>query len=101
LKRLPGILIGLCSLLISPLLLEGASQPSAERPAELSVLDSTPGRLLLELSVPDYTMEQIEIGAERYLSVTAGGLSEGTAAPGQPSLPELSLLVGLPPAGDW
>ena len=65
------------------------------------MLDSTPGRLLLELSVPDFTLEQMEIGAERYLSLTAGGLSEGSAAPGQPSLPELGLLVGLPPTGDW
>jgi len=101
LKRLPVILIALCSLLISPLLLEGASQPSAARPAELSLLDSTPGRLLLELSVPDFTLEQMEIGAERYLSLTASGLSEGRGAPGQPSLPELGLLVGLPPTGDW
>ena len=64
-------------------------------------MDSTPGRLLLELSVPDFTLEQMEIGAERYLSLTASGLSEGRGAPGQPSLPELGLLVGLPPTGDW
>jgi hypothetical protein len=56
---------------------------------------------LLELSVPDFALEQMEIGEEWYLSLTAGGLAEGSAAPGQPSLPELGLLVGLPPTGDW
>ncbi len=77
------------------------------------MLDSTPGRLLLELSVPDFTLEkeftlqqdctleQMEIGTEQYLSLTAVGLTEGSAVPGQPALPELGLLVGLPPTGDW
>ena len=100
LNRLPITLVALYALLISPLLLEGADQPSARQPSELSLLDSTSGRLLLELSVPDFTLEQIEIGEEQYLSLTAGGLS-ATGVPGELSIPELGLLVGLPPTGGW
>jgi len=100
LKRLPITLVALYALLISPLFLEGADLSSARQPSELSLLDSTPGRLLLELSVPDFALDQIKVGEEQYLSLTAGGLS-ATGVPGEPSLPELGLLVGLPPTGGW
>ncbi len=66
LKRLPFTLVALYALLISPLFLEGADLPSARQPSELSLLDSTPGRLLLELSVPDFTLDQIKVGEEQF-----------------------------------
>ena len=78
----------------------GVGPMGADQAPGLSVQESTPGRLLLELNVPEFTLGEGEMDGERVITLTAAGL-DGTAAPGRPDLPQLGLLVGLPPSGEW
>jgi hypothetical protein len=57
-------------------------------------------RMRLELRVPDFHLDEVEIGGRQYLALSVPGL-DSSAAPGQPALPHAAALIGLPPAGGW
>jgi hypothetical protein len=62
--------------------------------------DATAGHVILELSVPDFQMEEVQADGQQYVILSAPGLDDA-AAPGQPRLPQAGALIGLPPSGDW
>jgi hypothetical protein len=64
----------------------------------LRLVRSTPGAIVLEFTLPDYTLEPVYVQGEPFTRITADGLAAG-GEPGAPQLPRLGALIGLPPAG--
>jgi hypothetical protein len=77
-----------------------ATQGDAAGQATLRVLASSADHLILELTVPGFGTEEVELEGHRFLALSAKGLDTATV-PGQPQLPLKQVLVGLPPSGGW
>ncbi len=77
-----------------------AAQGDTTGGAATRVLASSADQLIIELTVPGFGTEEIELEGHRFLNLSAEGL-DISAVPGQPRLPHKRLLVGLPPSGGW
>lgn len=79
-----------------PLEGEQTTQPHLISPGKIQVLQSNLQGLTLSLDTPTYTLEQVTYASRVYDQFT---LTEGelTHEPGQPQLPFLSGLIGIPP----
>jgi hypothetical protein len=77
-----------------------ATQGDAAEQATLRVLTSSADHLILELAVPGFGTEEVELEGHQFLALSAKGL-DTVAVPGQPRLPFKPVLVGLPPSGGW
>ncbi|MFO7650687.1 MAG: C25 family cysteine peptidase [bacterium] len=71
----------------------GRALDAARRPVALEVVSSGPEGLVLEFSCDSFALESDRLGS----IVTFDGAERG--APGEPDLPHLSVLVGLPQSG--
>ena len=88
------------ALLLSPWT-SRASGPSsmASTPAgPIRVLSSTPQALILEFTLPGYTLSPVLSDGQTYLQMRVPGLLT-PGKPGSPQLPSTGLLVGLPAQG--
>ncbi|MBN1318984.1 MAG: hypothetical protein JXA42_26110 [Anaerolineales bacterium] len=65
----------------------------------LVVLESNAERLLFELQTDLFT-ERIFVDGDTFIRLRSTGL-DSSADPGEPELPQLGILVGLPPEGAW
>ena len=82
----------------SPHSLQVESPPAApgSESASLRVLESTAGRVVLELTTPGYRVETVETPQGVFAHPVVDGLSD-LRTPGLPQLPQQSVLVAVPP----
>jgi hypothetical protein len=95
--RIQPIISGLllCAALLTGIRVQTCcSQPAALSPG-LRVLEQNDQSLLIEF-VPDIRRESQQVNSRMYTTVTFEG-AEFSAMPGQPLIPERSVLIGLPP----
>jgi hypothetical protein len=71
-----------------------------QRGAAVELQAATAERVILELDVPDFVTEEVRLGGQQYVVLSAPGLGDAAIA-GQPRLPQTGVLVGLPPKGGW
>ncbi len=77
-------------------LLPGSTAEPVAQTELLRVLHSDESGLLLELLVPDYQIEALEIGGDTYDVLRLEGAG-ATSEPGKPQLPKIDALIGVPP----
>jgi hypothetical protein len=63
--------------------------------ARIDVIHSSQDGIVLEMNAPWYRVEQISLPSGRYDSISIPG-SDATSRPGEPQLPVLSALIGVP-----
>ncbi len=81
------------------------NQPASARAAETAVLSpglrivqSDEDRLVVELDVPAYDLQAVDVAQETLHRVAVDGALT-LNAPGKPELPKFSALLGIPPQG--
>lgn len=89
------LVAGVGMILISP------PQPlAASTPDSTHLVASSAAGVEIEFVFPSYVMEQVEIEGETFIRPNAEGYAT-QGAPGAPALPQLGMLVGLPPSGSY
>ncbi|HEY6041468.1 MAG TPA: C25 family peptidase propeptide domain-containing protein, partial [Anaerolineae bacterium] len=73
---------------------------SAARPNGLTLVESNPDRIVLELDTPDYRIETFINDKVAFQKLTATGLGE-TGERGAPGLPLSVAAVAIPPGADY
>jgi hypothetical protein len=97
-------LVAVLLVLALGLSLIAVNQPAPARASEapdaagLRLIESTADHVVLELDVPVFDMQTVEVAQQPYQRVTVAGASS-LAAPGKPELPKFSALLGVPPEG--
>ncbi len=67
--------------------------------AEITVLESTPSEMLIELNVPGIEIDQITEEGKIYHELSIPGSIPNTTGEGHPSIPSVSFLAAIPEAG--
>ncbi len=76
-----------------------SAEGRAQEP-EIRIISSSPERIVIEMSVPDYQIEQVMIDNHVYDRVVVPGYSQSDEV-GKPQVPVLGTLLGIPPMGEF
>jgi hypothetical protein len=87
-------MVGMGMLLLSPSRPTTADAP----PAPISLMSSTPEAVVLAFTLPNYTLQEVWAQGLAFVRPQVAGLSPSDE-PGAPQLPQISVLIGLPPTG--
>lgn len=75
-----------------------AAQSPNEHDNGLRLRSSDEGAIVLELTVSDFEMESVERNGEAYQRLLISGMTQ-TSIPGEPQVPTLGILLGVPTTG--
>ena len=88
-------LIVMLTILLASVLLKGTPHVSGEQRAGLQLLESSANGVVLQLAVPEYSLEPVALpeGSFQRLKLPGAAL---TSEPGKPELPVYSTMLGVP-----
>jgi hypothetical protein len=77
---------------------DSSAAAPARSPLPLRLQASAETHAILELDIPTFELQEVQLDGKPYVALSVPGL-EDAAAPGQPRLPLVGALLGLPPSG--